>query len=62
MARGAGAAASAPVIGLERIGDQWSALIRLEDSAAFGPEVVIYEASIDDIVIHLAAEQKEVAA
>jgi len=62
MARGAGAAASAPVIGLERIGDQWSALIRLEDSAAFGPEVVIDEASIDDIVIHLAAEQKEVAA
>jgi len=62
VARGSGAAPNAPVIGFEHTGNQWSALIRLADSAAFGPEVMIDSASIDDIVIHLAAEQREVAA
>lgn len=62
MARGSGTAPTAPLIGLERSGEQWSALIRLSDSAVFGPEVVIDSASIDDIVIHLASERREVAA
>lgn len=62
VVRGSGDSPSAPVIGLEQTGSQWSGLIRLEDSAAFGPEVVIDAASIDDIVIHLAAEQRGVAA
>lgn len=62
MARGAGSAPTAPLIGLERSGEQWSALIRLADSAAFDPDVVIDAASIDDIVIHLASERREVAA
>lgn len=62
MVRGSGTAPTAPLIGLDRSGDQWSALIRLSDSAAFGPEVVIDTATIDDIVIHLASEQREVAA
>lgn len=62
MVRGSGTAPTAPLIGLDRSGEQWSALIRLSDSAAFGPEVVIDSATIDDIVIHLASEQREVAA
>lgn len=53
---------AAPVIGLERMGGQWSALIRMSDSSAFGSDVVIDSASIDDIVIHFASAQKEVAA
>ena len=62
MARGSGTAPTAPLIGLEHSGDQWSALIRLSDSAAFGQEVVIDSASIDDIVIHLGSKQREVTA
>lgn len=62
MARGSGVEPTAPVIGLERTGEQWSALIRMSDSPAFGPDVIIDSASIDDIVIHLACAQKEVAA
>ncbi|WP_221585983.1 ABC transporter ATP-binding protein [Microbacterium sp. G2-8] len=62
MARGAGLPPVAPLMGLERSGQQWSALIRLSDSAAFGPEVVIDAASVDDIVIHLSAERRAVAA
>jgi ABC-2 type transport system ATP-binding protein len=62
LARGSGPAPAAPLIGMERSGEQWSALIRLSDSAAFDQEVVIDPATIDDIVIHLAAEQREVAA
>ncbi len=62
MARGSGIEPAAPVIGLERMGEQWSALIRMSDSSAFGSDVVIDSASIDDIVIHLASAQKEVAA
>lgn len=61
MARGAGPAPTAPLIGLERSGEQWSALIRLSDSAAFGQEVVIDPASIDDIIIHLGSEQQGVS-
>jgi ABC-2 type transport system ATP-binding protein len=62
MARGAGRAPSSGLIGTQRSGDQWSALIRMSDSADFGREVVIDEASIDDIVIHLAADREGVAA
>lgn len=62
VARGSGPAPSAPLIGLERSGEQWSALIRLSDSATFGQEVVIDPATIDDIIIHLGVEKREVSA
>ncbi|GAA1487655.1 ABC transporter ATP-binding protein [Brachybacterium sacelli] len=62
MARGSGPPSSGPVLGLQQSGAQWSALIRMRDSAAFGPEVVIDDASIDDVIIHLAADSQEVAA
>ncbi|MGM7677835.1 ABC transporter ATP-binding protein [Microbacterium sp. A94] len=62
MARGSGTTPAGPLIGLERAGEQWSALIRLSDSAAFGQEVIIDSASIDDIVIHLASQRREVTA
>ncbi|MCH1883349.1 ABC transporter ATP-binding protein [Agrococcus sp. ARC_14] len=62
MARGAGAVPDGPVVGVQRSGEQWSGLIRMEDSAGFGAEVVIDAASIDDIVVHLGAERAEVAA
>lgn len=62
MARGSGAPPAGPVIGLQGSHSQWSALIRLRDSAAFGPEVVIDVASIDDVVVHLAADEQVVAA
>lgn len=58
MARGAGAPPTASVLGLQRSNDQWSALIRMSQSAEFGPEVVIDAATIDDIIIHLAAEEE----
>ena len=58
IARGSGPAPASPLIGLERSGEQWSALIRLSDSVAFGQDVVIDPATIDDIVIHLGAEQE----
>jgi ABC-2 type transport system ATP-binding protein len=61
MARGAGEP-PAGTLGVHRSGAQWSALIPVADSARFGPEVVIDEASIDDIVVHLAADRQEVAA
>lgn len=62
MARGAGDAPAEGALGLQRDGDQWSALIRTEDSAMFGPEVVIDDATVDDIIIHLAAENERTAA
>ncbi|WP_157973893.1 ABC transporter ATP-binding protein [Desertihabitans aurantiacus] len=62
VVRGSGPAPSVPVLGLQRSGQQWSALIRMADSAAFGPEVVIDAAGIDDIVVHLGAEHEEAAA
>ena len=49
-------------LGPQRSGEQWSALIRAEDSAMFGPEMVIDEATVDDIIIHLAAEYERAAA
>lgn len=61
VARGAGGVPDGPLVGLEHHGQQWSALIRMADSGAFGPDVLIEAASIDDIVIHLTNEQ-EVAA
>lgn len=62
VVRGSGEDPAGPVIGLDRSGSQWSGLIRLADSAAFGADVVVDAASIDDIVIHLGAAQQEVAA
>jgi ABC-2 type transport system ATP-binding protein len=62
VVRGAGAAPSAPVLGLQRDRDRWTGLIRVEDSAAFGPETVVDAAGIDDIVIHLDADRKGLAA
>lgn len=61
VARGAG---NAPVgtIGAQTTGEGWSALIRMEDSARFGSDVVIDEASIDDIIVHMGADEEEVAA
>ncbi|AXL13151.1 hypothetical protein DXT68_14165 [Microbacterium foliorum] len=49
-------------LGPQRTGAHWSALIRVDDSPMFGPEVVIDEATIDDIIIHLAAQHEEAAA
>jgi ABC-2 type transport system ATP-binding protein len=60
MARGSGEVPRG-VIGPQRSGAQWSALIRTDHSAMFGPEVVIDEATVDDIIIHLAAEHEEVS-
>ncbi|WP_072314536.1 ABC transporter ATP-binding protein [Agrococcus sp. Marseille-P2731] len=60
MARGSGAAPDG-VLGAEQTGDRWSALIRTSDSAGFGPEVVIDEATIDDIIIHLSAHEEAAA-
>ena len=62
MARGAGTPPTDGLLGLQRAGDGWSGLIRMSDSAAFGPEVVIDAASIDDIIIHLGAEHEGVPA
>ncbi|WP_166793116.1 ABC transporter ATP-binding protein [Cryobacterium lactosi] len=62
MARGSGAVPTASVLGLQRSGAQWSALIRMVDSSEFGADVVVDAATIDDVVVHLAVEQKEVAA
>lgn len=61
MARGTGQIPQG-TLGSQRSGEHWSALIRIDDSALFGPEVVIDEATIDDIIIHLAAEHEEAAA
>lgn len=62
MARGTGEVPSSGTLGPLRAGEQWSALIRTDDSVMFGPDVVIDEARIDDIIIHLAAEHEEAAA
>ncbi|WP_300268890.1 ABC transporter ATP-binding protein [Microbacterium sp.] len=62
MARGAGELPGGSALGAQRSGEQWSALIRTEDSAKFGPEAVIDEATIDDIIIHLAAEHERAIA
>lgn len=62
IARGVGTVPGVGTLGPMRSGKQWSALIRTADSAMFGPEVVIDEASIEDIIIHLAAEHEEAAA
>lgn len=61
VARGFGRAPG-NAVGAQYAGGQWSALIRTEDSPSFGPDVVIDEATIDDIIIHLAAEHEEAAA
>jgi len=62
MARGGGAPPTERVLGLQRSGAQWSALIRMDDSAAFDRETVIDDASVDDIIIHLAAEDERISA
>jgi ABC-2 type transport system ATP-binding protein len=62
VARGAGAPPARGLLGLQRTGDRWSALIKTADTAAFGSDVVIDSATVDDIIIHLAAEHEETAA
>ncbi|MBG6237811.1 ABC-2 type transport system ATP-binding protein [Mycetocola sp. CAN_C7] len=62
LARGTGTPPIGNLLGLQRLGEQWSALIRTVDSAGFGPDIVIDTASIDDIVIHLGAEYEGVSA
>ena len=65
IARGSGASPTEAVLGVQRSGPQWQALVRLEDSARFGSDVVLDAATIDDILIHLADQvgsSKEVAA
>jgi ABC-2 type transport system ATP-binding protein len=62
VARGVSDQPPAPVMGLQRSAGQWTGLIRVEDSAAFGSDVIIDAAGIDDIVVHLDADRKAVAA
>ncbi|GAA4419100.1 ABC transporter ATP-binding protein [Georgenia halophila] len=62
MVRGSGAPPTGPVLGLRGTENQWSALIRVQDSAGFGPDVVIDDASIDDVIVHLAADTPGVPA
>lgn len=61
VARGTGQA-PAGALGAQHTRGQWAALIRTDDSSLFGPDVIIDEATIDDIIIHLAAEHEEAAA
>ena len=54
---GAGVAAAAlqHVIGLRREpSGRWQGLIDMDDSARFGPDVVLDPASTDDVVVHFA--------
>lgn len=62
MARGTDAVPEGPIMGLQRSGRHWFGLIHVSDSIHFGPEVVIDDASIDDLIIHLAADRKEITA
>lgn len=62
LVRGAGEVPDGAALGPQRSGEQWSALIRTRDSAMFGPEVVMDEATVDDIIIHLAAEHERATA
>lgn len=62
IARGTGAPPRERVVGLQRGAGSWTALVRMEDSTAFGPDTVIDTATIDDIIIHFGAEREEVAA
>ncbi len=58
VARGSGEVPPVGLIGPQRSGGQWSGLIRSSDTAAFGPEVVIDSATVDDIIIHFATENE----
>jgi ABC-2 type transport system ATP-binding protein len=42
------------VIGLRLEHDRWDGLIRLADSALFGPDVVVDDATVDDVVVFSA--------
>ncbi len=61
IARGTGTV-PASALGPQHTGQGWSALIRVDDSPLYGPEVVIDEATIDDIIIHLNAAHEEATA
>ncbi|WFR65755.1 hypothetical protein P9139_11245 [Curtobacterium flaccumfaciens] len=45
---------------------RWEGLIRIDDTARFGPDVVIDQATTDDVVVHFAEHartaRKEIAA
>lgn len=70
VVRGAGAfpeAARSATIGLRNDpSGRWEGLIRVDDTVAFGPEVVIDRATTDDVVVHFAEHReptrKELAA
>ncbi|SDQ48878.1 ATP-binding cassette domain-containing protein [Microbacterium sp. cf332] len=62
VARGAGPVPRSGLIGPQTSGAQWSGLIRAADTADFGADVVIDSASLDDIVIHLAAANERTPA
>ncbi|WP_439692339.1 ABC transporter ATP-binding protein [Curtobacterium sp. SP.BCo] len=70
VVRGAGPfpeVAAPSTIGLRRDGTgRWEGLIRAGDTAWFGPDVVIDQASTDDVVVHFAEHssphRKEIAA
>ncbi|MBW4041201.1 MAG: ABC transporter ATP-binding protein [Acidobacteria bacterium] len=70
VVRGAGGfppAALPSTIGLRRdTSGRWEGLIRAEDTRWFGPEVVIDQASTDDVVVHLAepagTDRKDISA
>ncbi|PPF43356.1 ABC transporter ATP-binding protein [Pseudoclavibacter sp. AY1F1] len=61
IARGTGTV-PASALGPQHTGQGWSALIRTDDSPQYGPEIVIDEATIDDIIIHLNAAHEEATA
>lgn len=62
LARGSGPAPADHVLGLQRSGGRWSALLRRQDAAQLGADAVIDDVSIDDVIIHLADATEEVAA
>lgn len=62
VARGSGPHPDRGLIGVQRLGPQWSALISASETSAFGPDIVIDAASVDDIIIHLSTEHERSAA
>ena len=62
VARGSGPHPREGLIGVQHRGSQWSALINTSETSAFGADIVIDEASVDDIIIHLSTEHERSAA
>jgi ABC-2 type transport system ATP-binding protein len=53
------ARASSRIMGLRRTGSRFEGLIRVGDTALFGPTTVIDTVSTDDVVVHLARRTPE---